>query len=339
MALEKFVQQLKPEIEKDLRYSIERFMPADYPEIREMLFFHMGWGVTQNDIKGQGKRVRPLFALLCAVASGGNWNEALPAASAIELLHNFSLIHDDIEDRGRFRHGRETLWVKWGDAQAINTGDTLFTLAQLTLMRLKDNSSFSDEQVIKCMQVFNDACLNLTKGQHLDIAFEKKSHVSQEEYWKMVGGKTAALLACSCEIGAMAAGAEPETVRLFEQFGRFVGLAFQAWDDYLGIWGDAILTGKSTDSDLVARKKSLPVVYGLEQKGQFAKLWQQDSITEENVNIVADVLAADGAREFTYNMAEELTGKALQSLGRIKGEESALSALTELTAQLLGRVH
>jgi geranylgeranyl diphosphate synthase type I len=339
MFLEKFIQQWKPEIEKDLRYSIECFMPADYLEIREMLFFHMGWGEAQNDVKGQGKRVRPLFTLLCAVASGGDWKEALPAASAIEFLHNFSLIHDDIEDRGKFRHGRETLWVKWGDAQAINTGDSLFTLAQLTLMRLKDNPGFSAERVINCMKVFNDACLNLTKGQHLDIAFEKKSQVSQEQYWEMVDGKTAALLACSCEMGSMTAGVEPEIARLFEQFGRFVGLAFQAWDDYLGIWGDAILTGKSTDSDLVARKKSLPVVYGLEQKGQFAKLWQQDSITEKNVNIAADVLAADGAREFTYNMAEELTGKALHTLGKIRGEENALSALTELTAQLLGRVH
>ena len=178
-----------------------------------MLTYHMGWEGEGAGPEAQGKRIRPLLVLLCAEAAGGNWRAALPAAAAVELLHNFSLIHDDIQDNSPLRRNRPTVWVKWGAAQAINAGDVLFTLAFLALQDLA--GTLPPQNVLLASHILQETCLRLTEGQYLDMSYETRPALPLDAYWPMIGGKTSALLACCCELGALVGGAEEPAARLF----------------------------------------------------------------------------------------------------------------------------
>ncbi|MEJ2607359.1 MAG: polyprenyl synthetase family protein [Anaerolineales bacterium] len=167
-------EQILAAIEEDLQRSVASLDTPNYAEMHRMISYHMGWLDAPH---ARGKRVRPLLTLLSCASVEGIWQTALPAASAIELLHNFSLIHDDIEDQSEMRRGRPTLWSKWGTAQAINTGDAVFTLAHLSMLRLSEKATSSD-LIQDLMLQFDRACLSLTQGQHLDIGFETRSTVS-----------------------------------------------------------------------------------------------------------------------------------------------------------------
>ncbi len=254
-----------------------------------MLAYHLGWEGEKAGPEAQGKRIRPTLVLLCAAAAGGEWTRALPAASAVELIHNFSLLHDDIQDQSQLRRGRPAVWTKWGTAQAINAGDTLYTLAFMSLSRLAETTSPS--VALQAQNILQAACLKLTQGQYLDLSYETRKNLSLPDYWPMVEGKTAALLAACAELGSLAGGADETAQSAFQTFGFYLGLAFQVLDDYLGLWGDAALTGKSTESDLVAGKKTLPVLYGLNQNGEFAQRWAAGPIPPEQAAVVAALLA------------------------------------------------
>ncbi len=166
----------------------------------------------------------------------GTGNKPLPAAAAVELVHNFSLIHDDIEDRSSLRRGRLTVWKKWGIPQAINAGDAMFTLAHLQLLHLMNNHTIS--VTLKSIKILQQACLHLTQGQYLDLSYENRDHISLDEYWSMVAGKTAALLSASTELGALSAVDDEQICKCYRNFGKSLGMAFQVQDDYLGIWGN-----------------------------------------------------------------------------------------------------
>ncbi len=335
MELKDFIQVMQPEIEDRLKAVIDRSVQGDYPELRAMLRYHMGWEGNGAGPDAQGKRIRPLLTLLAAAASGGDWRSALPAAAAVELIHNFSLIHDDIQDRSELRRGRETVWKKWGVPQAINAGDLMFTLAYLSLFDLQ--STTPPETVVKASWVLHETCVSLTKGQFLDLSNENAPSMPINSYWPMVGGKTAALLAAAVELGPIVAQADAERQAAFRRFGYKLGLAFQMLDDLLGIWGDAGTTGKSTESDLVTGKKTLPVLYGLQQGGLFAERWMSGPIHMEEVPEVAGWLVADGARAYTQQEADRLTGEALRSLEAGVVESEAGEALRNLALLLLNR--
>jgi geranylgeranyl diphosphate synthase type I len=256
-------------------------------------------------------------------------------AAAVELLHNFSLIHDDIEDNSPLRRGRPTVWKKWGIAQAINTGDTMFSLSFIALSRLLDH--YDPEHEVAIERIFNKTCLLLTQGQHLDISYEERQDLSVEAYWPMVRGKTAALLATSAEIGALLAGVDTATRRHYRNFGHALGLAFQVQDDILGIWGDANLTGKSTDSDLVTGKKSLPILFGLSLKGPLAERWLKGPIDPSEVLIVAKLLEDEGGLDYTRRTADRLTRLAHQDLESADPKNLASESLLSLINDLLGR--
>jgi geranylgeranyl diphosphate synthase type I len=225
----------------------------------------MGWVSAHDEpyLHPTGKRMRPLLLLLCTEAPGGNWRLALPAAAAVELLHNFSLIHDDIQDSSPIRHGRPTVWKVWGIANAINAGDALFGLSYITLQKLYEQG-IDPVVVLKTWRVFNDTVLELTRGQHLDMRFETQRDVSVDDYISMIRGKSAALVAACAQMGAWIATGDEDVARHYASFGLNMGIAFQIRDDILGIWGDPSVTGKSTATDIVALK-SLPVLYGLSQ--------------------------------------------------------------------------
>jgi len=313
-------------------------LASDDPDYRlyyGMMHYHLGWldGRLEPLTGRTGKRIRPLICLLVCDAAGGEWQQALPAAAAIELLHNFSLIHDDIEDHSRTRRGRETVWTVWGVAQAINAGDSMFASAFDALARLALRG-VSERATVSALRAFIRACISLTKGQQLDIWFETQPEVTVDQYLQMIDGKTAALLSATAEIGAIVAQVAGEKQQHYAQFGRHVGLAFQVCDDILGIWGDEASTGKSAASDILTRKKTLPVLYGLTHSPALCDLYARPEIDLERAVVLLDEI---GAREYSQSIALRYSETALSHLEAAGPEGPASEALRALTAQLIER--
>ena len=324
-----------PLIEDELQQAVARVKVPGIEEYHLMLAYHMGWEGEHAGPVARGKRIRPLLVLLTAGAAKCDWKKALPAAAAVELIHNFSLIHDDIQDGSDQRRGRPTVWKLWGTAQAINSGDAMFALAHLTVFELVNTTN--EHTAFLGARMLQETCLELTKGQYLDMSYETQSKLTIDDYWPMVSGKTAALLATCTELGALVAGANEKIRASYRQFGRSLGLAFQVQDDLLGIWGDAALTGKSAESDLLTGKKSLPVLYGLSQSGRFAQRWVAGPIQYDEVSHLAKVLEEEGAYRFTQKTSEELTEQALQALSDAHPDDEYANALIELANYLVNR--
>src|SRR5690349_12977436 len=329
------IRPLLSAIETELQRQVSRLDASRTKPFHEMLTYHMGWTGEGAGPEATGKRIRPLLVLLTAAAAGGNWEPALPAAAAVELLHNFSLVHDDIQDNSDKRRGRPTAWVKWGMPQAINAGDGLFVLSNLAITDLI--AGYPAETVVKAAQILHNTCLELTRGQYLDISYEKRNDLGVEDYWPMIGGKTAALLAGCCEIGALLGGADEPTQQAYRSFGHYLGLAFQVQDDILGIWGDEAVTGKSAANDLIEGKKSLPVLAGLSAGGKFAARWKQGSIQAGEVEELARTLASEGGYESAMDASKQMTDLALMSLREADPQGEAGEALFALTDKLLKR--
>jgi len=335
MSLKPFTETMLPAVETELQRIVGQLDEPRTATFHEMLTYHMGWTGERCGPEAQGKRIRPLILLLTCAASNGDWQTALPAASSVELIHNFSLVHDDIQDKSDLRRGRPTVWKKWGEAQAINVGDALFILAHLALLDLKDK--FPAEATLKAGRIIHEACLKLSSGQFLDISYEKRNDLSIEDYWPMIAGKTAALLSACTQIGAVLGGADEALQETYRDFGHYLGLAFQVQDDYLGIWGDSALTGKSTESDLVAGKKSLPILYALGKEGPFARRWAEGPVPPEEVFQVAEGLAQEGVKLYTQETVNQMTDLALLALRTADPQGEAGEALFELVQQLLNR--
>lgn len=305
-----------------------------------MMHYHLGW--TDENLQatqtGSGKRVRPVLCLLVASSAGGDWRQAVPGGAAIELIHNFSLIHDDIQDASLTRRGRPTLWQLWGANQAINSGDAMFSLAHIAMSRLTD-CGVPAETVVQALRRLDETCVDLTIGQHLDMSFESRLDVSVEQYLAMIQGKTAALLAFSAELGARVAAQPEEVVQHYAFFGRDLGLAFQVRDDILGIWGDESLIGKSSASDIATRKKSLPVLFGLEQSQELRELYASEASGDGFVEEVASLLDGVDAKRVAEEYEEQYASSALQHLRAANPSGEAANALNQLTELLLNRAY
>ena len=326
---------LLSQIEQELQRQISRLDNPRTQSFHEMLTYHMGWTGEGAGPEATGKRIRPLLVLLCTAACGADWQLALPAAAAVELVHNFSLVHDDIQDNSDKRRGRPTTWVKWGAPMAINVGDALFVISNLAIIDLKEN--YPADVVLRAAEILNNTCLDLTRGQFLDMSYEERVDLGVDDYWPMVAGKTAALLSACSHIGALLGGADEPTQESYRSFGHYLGIAFQVQDDILGIWGDEALTGKSAASDLVEGKKSLPVLAGLGAHGKFAQRWQQGPILPAEVAEFARVLASEGGYEKANEVAEQMTELALMSLREADSQGEAGQALFDLADKLLRR--
>jgi geranylgeranyl diphosphate synthase type I len=247
------------EIEDEMR-SVLAEQDGRARPLYEMLAYHLG--LDQPD-GPRGKRMRPLLGLLAYQSLTGDYRAALPGAAAVELGHNFSLVHDDIEDADRERRHRPTLWAIWGVPLAINAGDALFALSRLALYRLLADG-FSERRVLALMRVYDETCLALCEGQFLDISFERRTDVTVEEYLDMIGRKTAALVGASVQAGAILATDDAGTIEAYRHFGYHLGLAFQMADDVKGTFWSSAQSGKPEAGDVRKRKKTLPLVWALE---------------------------------------------------------------------------
>lgn len=333
------IKKMLAAIEQDLQSKIEHERNDQNSELIAMMRYHMGW---EGEMAGAtGKRLRPLFTLLSTQAltspglSPDHWVNALHAASAIELLHNFSLIHDDIEDNSDTRRGRKTIWKIYGIPQAINTGDAMFSIAHHAMYSLLDN--FPAEIVARVSEQLLRTSIDLTNGQHLDMKYESQEDLQVSDYWPMISGKTAALLSACAKIGAILSGTNETTIQRMAEFGKYLGLAFQVQDDILGIWGKEEKTGKSVASDILAHKKSYPILLSLGKRGEFFEAWQNMTFQPGQLPILAEILTKDGTYKETVNKSEDLTHQALALLDScgLRGEVG--EQLRLLSHQLLQR--
>ena len=324
-----------PEIEQELQSQVQRLDAQRTLPFHEMLTYHMGWTGEGAGKEATGKRIRPLMVLLAAASTGAEWKNALPAAAAVEMVHNFSLVHDDVQDNSDKRRGRFTVWKKWGVPMAINVGDAMFVIANQAVMDLiKTHQALT---VVRAATILNNTCLDLTRGQFLDMSYEERTDLSLEDYWPMIGGKTSALLSACTHIGALLGNTNEGEQEAYRQFGYHLGLAFQVQDDILGIWGDEAVTGKSAASDLVEGKNSLPVLYALGKQGKFAERWNQGPITVDEVKTVAALLEKEGGRAYAEEMSEKETQKALGFLESANPRGAAGESMLELANMLLKR--
>ncbi|HKZ69900.1 MAG TPA: polyprenyl synthetase family protein, partial [Anaerolineales bacterium] len=324
-----------PALETELQATLDfRLPPPD--NYARMLYYHLGWIDEGQPQLVAGKRTRPALTLLCAMAASGDWQGALPFAAAVELIHNFSLVHDDIQDASPLRRGRATVWKLWGNAQAINAGDALFAYAHLAIQRARLHD-VHPSIAVEALRFLDSTCLDLTRGQHHDMAFETRLDVTADEYLQMIEGKTASLIATSAYLGALAARQSPSVRGLYREFGRHLGLAFQIRDDILGIWGDAAVTGKSASTDILTRKKTLPVLYGLAKDLSLRSAYQPESEGGAATNTIIAKLETTGAREYAEAREKHHADMALNSLAAAKPQGEAGAALHDLTLQLLGR--
>ncbi|MFJ4769992.1 polyprenyl synthetase family protein [Streptomyces uncialis] len=316
-----------------LRAAVDRLAPP----MDTVAAYHFGWiDALGNPADGDGgKAVRPALALLSAEAAGAPPETGVPGAVAVELVHNFSLLHDDLMDGDEQRRHRDTVWKVHGPAQAILVGDALFALAGEVLLEL------GTVEAGRATRRLTRASRALIDGQAQDISYEHRERVTVEECLEMEGNKTGALLACASSIGAVLGGADDRTADSLERFGHHLGLAFQAIDDVLGIWGDPETTGKQTWSDLRQRKKSLPVVAALaaggsasEELGELlaadAKSNDFDSFSETEFAVRAALIEAAGGREWTNQEARRQHTVAIDALNSVDMPERVRAQLTAL---------
>jgi geranylgeranyl diphosphate synthase type I len=325
-----------PAVEDELKAVLKAKKKQDEP-FHGMLHYHMGWvneELAPTSDKS-GKRIRPLLCLLATLAAGGNWEQAVPGAASVELLHNFTLIHDDIQDTSPTRRGRPTLWKIWGENQAINSGDAMFAMAHIAMTRMIPRG-IKAELVVQALQRLDETCINLTIGQFADMNFEKNVVVTVQEYMAMIYNKTAALIEFSAELGAFVAGCEPSVVKHWSAFGRDLGLAFQIRDDILGIWGDESVLGKSAATDIATRKKSLPIIFGLSKSRELVDLYF--SPTRENfLPRVVRILDSIDARSFSEEYEKRYANSSLNHLEAALSDNDLAIALRQLATSLLDR--
>ena len=313
----------------------------------EMLAYHLG---IDGESGPRGKRMRPLLGLLAYQSLTGDYRPALPGAAAVELGHNFSLVHDDIEDADTERRHRPTLWAVWGIPLAINAGDALFALSRLALYRLLDAGLVSDRRLLDLMQIYDETCLALCEGQYLDIAFERRADVTVGAYLEMIGKKTAALLGASVQAGAMLATEDESVVEAYRRFGYDLGMAFQIADDVKGSFWSAEASGKPTAGDVRRRKKTLPVVWALEHatdadRARLAELYAAPpaasmpiappAMPDAQVAEVVDILERSGAHEHALAEARRYRDRALDHLARLPCPDDGKADLAALVRSVI----
>ncbi|HUU54463.1 MAG TPA: polyprenyl synthetase family protein [Armatimonadota bacterium] len=309
----------------------------------EMVRYHLGMEEAEGGTAAAhtGKRVRAAMCCLSCEAAGGEAATAAGAAAPIELLHSFTLLHDDVADGDPVRRGRPTVWRRWGVGQAVTAGDAMFALANLAV-GASEAAGVSAPVVSALLWELNEATLAVCEGQQLDLCYEGRSDVSVDDYLTMIERKTAALFAAACAMGARMAEAPDQQREALRRFGRELGLGFQIRDDVLGIWGEAEELGKPVGGDLRRNKRSLPIVHGLASAGESereriaARLAEGVQSDEETAEIAAR-LEELGSRSLCEQMAGASLERALEALGDAAPEPRPAEDLRTVASYLVER--
>ena len=283
-----------------------------------MLLYQLGWideqGMPLTALSGEC--IHPVLCMLSCESLLGEYKPALPSAAAVELVHNFSLIHEDVQSGSPNRGQRATVWWIWGPGQAINAGDGMHALARLALMRLQDRGS-SVARVLKAMSLLDQSCLRMCEGQHLDLAFMEKLDVGEDSYLKMVAAKTGALMSCAMGLGTLAATEDDGVVQAFKECGENLGIAWQIKDDIRDLWG--IPGEEMASSNVLNKKKLLPVVYALETgdlatKRELGTVYFKRVLEPQDVQRVLSILDERSAREYAREKVVSYCQRAMESL-------------------------
>ncbi|MGA6197227.1 family 2 encapsulin nanocompartment cargo protein polyprenyl transferase [Streptomyces avermitilis] len=321
------LERARASVDPELRRAVDS-LPGS---MRRIALHHFGWEHADGTpaAGNAGKAIRPALVLAAVRALGGPQSSAVRAAAAVELIHNFTLLHDDVMDRDTTRRHRPTAWTVFGDADAILAGDALQALAHRLLAEdPHPASAAAAARLAACV-------IELCAGQHADTAMERRGpgEVTLDECLAMAEAKTGALLGCACALGALYAGAEEEDVEALDAFGREAGLAFQLIDDVIGIWGDPSRTGKPAGADLMARKKSLPVVAALAAgTPAAAKLAELYAVPHQEGELERTVLAVEraGGRDWAQQQAADRMARAMHELSRAIPDPEAAGGLLAL---------
>lgn len=319
--------------------TLRDIVPSLGSDAYALLRYHLGWEEADGTVRmsGGGKALRPILCLTAADLAAGDWRKALAAAASLELIHNFSLIHDDIQDQDSERRHRSTVWHVWGIPKALSAGNIMRVLADQTLAMLS-RTGLSINCIVEASLVLTERYLEMIEGQYQDIEFETTDLVPPEKYLEMVGRKTGALIDAAMHLGALVATEDKVKAYAFGKCGRKLGLAFQIRDDILGIWGDPKETGKPVGADIRRRKKSLPVVYLLKYaKDNDKKLLYNiysgsHEIAEPDVKGVLQIMENLGVRAYCQEMAQEQIVQAKAAIKNLSISEEAhviLDAIAE----------
>ncbi len=311
--LEKYAESINHELEETLS-------TISPPRLHES---------SNHLIKAGGKKIRPVLAILSCEAVGGKAEYAFKTAAAIELIHTFSLIHDDIMDKDDMRRGKSSVHFIWGEPMAILAGDTLFSKAFESIVKTQLDSG-SPEQIIKALDAVADSCVKICEGQACDMEFEGNFMVSEAEYMNMIYKKTAALIAAATKAGAILGGANPSQVDAMEEYGKLIGLAFQIQDDYLDVVSDESALGKPVGSDIVEGKMTLMVVKTLENASKEDKEKLISILQENNLGRVGEAITIFekyGSLEYTHQVALDNVRKAKQLLDILEDSEAKKALL------------
>lgn len=350
--------EIQSELQQVIRRASELTNPSEDNPLNGyygQMQYHLGWVNAQlvATPNNPGKLLRPTLLLLAYEAAGAAGlanelepgpdylNRALPAAAAIEIIHNFTLVHDDIEDGDAERRHRPTLWNVWGIPQAINTGDGMFALGRMTLWRVLD-AGVASSVAVRLGAALDLACLVLSEGQYLDISFENQLEISTSMYVDMINRKTAALMACAAEMGARLGTEDAETIKRLRAFGEAMGIAFQVRDDLLGVWASTAELGKTPAGDVYRRKKSLPILHALEHANaddqtHLRSLYQQTSdVTPEQVKAVLAIFERTGTQEYCRRFLAQHCQLAHEALANVPATNNATAsrAMDDLATML-----
>lgn len=324
------------ELEAELRAAVGEGSSPLYTMMR----YHLGWvNEKGQDQRSSGKMSRPTLCLLACEAVGGDWRSALPAAIAIELIHNFSLIHDDIQDQSWERRNRPTVWKVWGEAQGINAGDAMYALAQLTLLRLEERG-IPLEKVVLLSRRLDQASLQLCEGQYLDLAYEDRLDIGTADYLDMIDKKTACLFEASLYLGALLGTDNESQVAALSAFGRTLGVAFQVHNDLQGIWGEEESSKKAPYSDIRNKKKTLPTIYALQNAGdedrrKLTEIYGGAEMSTQDISRVLGILDRTGARRYAEGIRKHYHLEAVKQFAGTGIPESFQQELTQMAAFLL----
>ena len=312
-------------------------------ELFDIHSYHLGfsdaYGHRVDPSIGMGKCLRPTLCLFVCDALGGSVEQCLDAAISIELIHNFSLIHDDIQDQDSERRHRKTVWKVWGIPKALISGNALHTLGDMaTSMQPKQ----SDHNVA-LSKLLTNAYMSMIIGQCEDLSFESADYVSVQMYLDMIAGKTGALIQSSIMMGALSATKELDQAKKFEEIGFLLGQAFQIRDDYLGVWGDPAITGKPIGGDIYRKKKTYPVIHGMENvsgttRKDFKKRYQKEVLSDYDVSWIMAVLEDVGSRQSTLDFIDDISNRAKMSMIEIGLPEWAKEEMGYLIEFLSTRV-